>query len=146
MRVLIATTSKPDDRKTLCVIRALGLSGARITVGGDQFQGEAFYSRFIDQKIRYPHPRDDMDGFIQCLMHHVAGRKYDVLLPLCNYTTIALAAHQEEFSKYVRVPVPDHDSLYQARDKLQTLEIARQIGIETPITYCVHDGYYASNA
>ena len=139
MRVFIATTCKFHDQKTLCVIRALALSGAQVTVGGDRFLGEAFYSRFSDRRIRYPHPKDDINGFIQCLMHHVAGRKYDVLLPMCNYTTIALSAHREKFSPYVQVPVPDYDSLLQARDKLQTLEIARQIGIKTPLTYCVHE-------
>jgi len=64
MRLLIATTCKPDDRKILCVIRALALSGAQVTVGWDRFLGKTFYSRFSDRRIRYPHPKDDINGFI----------------------------------------------------------------------------------
>ncbi len=139
MRVLIATTCKPDDRKTLCVIRALALSGAQVTVGGDRFLGQAFHSRFLDRKIHYPHPNDDMDGFVQSLMRHAAEKDYDVLLPMCDYTTIALAAHREEFSRHVCLPVPDYDSLLQTRDKMKTLKIAQQVGIEIPAAYCVHE-------
>ena len=139
MRAFIATTCKPDDRKTLCVIRALASRGVQVTVGGDRFLGQAFYSRFSHRRIRYPHPRDDTDGFVRCLTRHLAGREYDVLLPMCDYTTIPISVHREELSPYVRVPVPDYRSLCQTRDKLLTLGIARQLGIETPRTYCVHE-------
>jgi predicted ATP-grasp superfamily ATP-dependent carboligase len=139
MRVLVATTCTPDDHKTLCAVRSLALSGAHVTVGGNRFLGEAFYSRFCDRRIEYPHPAKDIDGFIHCLLQHLADNQYDVLLPMTDYVAMAVALHHDKLNAYVRVPVPCYDTLLKTRDKLHTIEIARQIGIETPTTYCVRE-------
>jgi predicted ATP-grasp superfamily ATP-dependent carboligase len=67
----------------------------------------------------------------------VAGGEYKVLLPMCDYTTIPISNHLDELRKYVLTPVPEFDALQTTRDKLRTLELAQQLGIDTPATYSI---------
>ena len=137
MRVLVATTCKPEDRKTLCVIRSLASHGASVTVGGDRFLGEAFYSRFLDGRIHYPHPNDDIEGFIEKLVDHTASGRFDVLLPMCDYTTLAVSASQDRLLDYVGLVLPDYEALLKTRLKPETIKVAQELGIDTPGTYLV---------
>jgi predicted ATP-grasp superfamily ATP-dependent carboligase len=139
MRVLVATTCSPDDRKTLSVVRALATSGVEVAVGGDRFEGRAFHSRFARGKATYPHPATDLDGFAHSLLEHVRASNYDVLLPTSDDTMAALADRADDFAGRVALPVPDRAAVESTRDKLKTLELATRLGLETPATFCPQD-------
>jgi len=139
MKVFVATTCKPDDRKTLCTTRALAQAGARVTVGADRFLGQAFCSRYLSNKISYPHPRDNRAGFVDALKDHLRTEGCDVLLPMCDYTTIAIADRAEELGAFTRIPIPPLDILQIARNKAKTLEIASTLGIRVPRTHWAGD-------
>jgi predicted ATP-grasp superfamily ATP-dependent carboligase len=137
MRVLVVTTYSMLERKTLCVVRSLSAKGAHVSVGADKRLCEAFYSRFCMRRVVLPHPSRGIDLFVEHLLEHLDDNEYDVLLPMCDYTTIAISLHREALETRVRVPVPDSETLMMSRDKLETLTIARRIGIEIPETHCV---------
>ena len=140
MRVLVATTWKPNNRIALSAIRALGRHGADVDIGGTRFVGQAFHSRFTKRRIRYPHPDESMDGFIASLEEHITRNRYDVVLPVCDFIVKALSLNRERIGKSVRIPVPDYETLMKTRDKLTTLNMARELGIEMPATYHVSQG------
>lgn len=137
MRVLAATTCKPEDRKTLCVIRSLASLGASVTVGGDRFLGEAFYSRLLDGRIRYPHPNEHIEGFIESLVRFTTAGNFDVLLPMCDYTTLAVTANRDRLSEHTGLILSDYHALLKTRHKPDTIKIAQELGIETPETFLV---------
>ncbi|MCI0453744.1 MAG: ATP-grasp domain-containing protein [Candidatus Dadabacteria bacterium] len=139
MRVLVASTCLPYDRLTLCVLRSLAQNGASVTVGANQLLSRPFFSRYIKEKVKYPHPIEDMIGFVQSLSQHIADKKYDVLIPIYDYITSAVALNKDELTPYVKIPIPDYEVIQKALDKLHILELAKDIGIETPLTFCVKD-------
>jgi predicted ATP-grasp superfamily ATP-dependent carboligase len=139
MRALVVTTHSMLERKTLCVVRSLAAKGVRVSVGADNRLCEAFYSRFCSRRVTLPHPSQGLDAFAESLLRHLERHEYDVLLPMCDYTTIASSLHREALEARVCVPVPDYETLMVSRDKLETLTIAREIGIEVPETYCIRE-------
>jgi predicted ATP-grasp superfamily ATP-dependent carboligase len=139
MRVLIATASTADDRKTLAAVRALGRNGCRVTVGGDRFLSAPFHSRYCRGRVRYPNPADGVERFLQALLARVRQRDYDVLLPLCDYTTVPLAWARDELERHVRTALPDYDTLLRAHDKRRLLELARDLGLDVPETHAPSD-------
>jgi len=131
MRVLVASASTADDRKTLAAVRALGQAGVHVSVGGDRFVSDPFRSRFCRKRVRYPNPAEDMEQFVRALRER---GDHDVLLPLCDYTTVPVSYYGIK-----RAPVPAYESLSVAHDKEQLLQLARSIGLGVPETHCPHD-------
>ncbi|MGB5660033.1 MAG: ATP-grasp domain-containing protein [Thermoanaerobaculia bacterium] len=136
LRVLVATTCTPDDRKTLGVARALSRAGALVTVGGDRHQGRAFFSKHVEARIEYPHPGADPDGFVEALQQCLKESPHDVVIPTSDYTTLALSRFEERLSEYSRILAPGMESATLVRDKLELLSLAERIGLEVPATRC----------
>jgi predicted ATP-grasp superfamily ATP-dependent carboligase len=134
VRVLLATTASPDDRKTLACARSLARAGAWVAVGGDAFWGEAFYSRCVRRRVRYPHPRLGVSPFIDALKHHIERDRYDVMLPMNDYMTLAVAQHRDCLPPSAGIALPPTPSLELAADKARTLALAASLGIDTPLT------------
>lgn len=139
MKILIATTCTPDDRKTLAIVRSLGRAGHEVVVGGDDFQGQAFYSKYVGRLVRYPHPASDPEGFLDALRRLLEREKFDALLPANDYTTVALAEVKSAWRSLVAMPVPDPGPLAITRDKFETGRLAREFGIRTPLTFSPSD-------
>ena len=134
MRVLLATTTTPDDRKTLACARALARSGAWVAVGGDSLWGQAFHTRSTRRRVRYPHPRLGIPPFIESINEHFERDHYDVVLPMNDYTTVALTRGRESLNPAVATALPPAASLEVAGDKLETLALAHRLGVEAPKT------------
>lgn len=139
MRVLVATDSRADDRKTLAAVRSLAASGAHVALGGDDPTRPVFAASACAEVVRYPHPSRGAEPFLDALEQVLAAGRYDVLLPLSDDTTIPVAESRDRLERHTRVPVPDPRSLRRARDKLRTLVVARRLGIGIPRTAVVRD-------
>lgn len=135
MKVLLATTSTPDDRKTVSCARSLARAGASVTVGGDEFWGQAFYTRSVSGRIRYPHPRAGIQPFIEAINEHSGSSGCDVVLPMNDYTTLALTRHRDALPTGLATALPSIEASEIAGDKLRTQELARRLGIEAPDTW-----------
>lgn len=134
MKVLLAT-SGGAGRCTLAALRSLALAGFDVTVGGDHPRGEAFRSRFCRSRIRYPSAKDDVAGFQTALLEHLQNEKFDVLLPLSDYTQLAICEIREQVESLTRLALSANASIARAQDKLATLELARELGIGIPETH-----------
>lgn len=135
MKVLVASTCRPDDRITLCAIRSLAAEGIEVSVGGDRFAGRAFFSRYTHKKFRYPHPSIDPQGFLERLFRCTEEENFDVVLPTSDYTIGKLVERQEYITGRAKIPIPSSRALNLFRDKFKTIELARELGIRTPKTY-----------
>lgn len=137
MRVLIATDSTADQRKTLAAVRALGASGADVTVGNDRFPCGPERSRYCRRRLRYPSPSLEPEAFKETLLRTASAQEHDVYLPLSDYTTIAAVALGERLAAGVGTALPPAPAFEVALDKLATHDAARSVGVETPRTWCV---------
>ncbi len=136
MRVLVATTCTPDDRKTLAVARSLSKAGASVTVGGDRRLGRAFFSKHVGSRIDYPHPGLDPNGFVESLRQSLEEVPQDVVIPTSDYTSLALSRFEGRLSEYSQILAPGLESAALARDKLDLLSLAERLGLEVPATRC----------
>jgi predicted ATP-grasp superfamily ATP-dependent carboligase len=134
VRVLLAT-SGGGGRTTLSVMRSLARAGVRLTLGSDRFRGEAFRSRHAHARISYPNPAVDVGGFRASLLAHLRSGDFDVLLPLSDYTNLAIGAIRSEVESLVKVPMSSDAAIRGAQDKLATLNFAQALGIAIPETH-----------
>ncbi|MEE4609352.1 MAG: ATP-grasp domain-containing protein [Desulfobacteraceae bacterium] len=135
MRVLIATHSAADQRKTLAAVRSLGRRGCRVTVTCDRGWCAPALSRYCRERIVCPSPQTSPDAFLDHLVDLVASGHYDVLLPLSDETTMPISRHAVRLSPHVGLCVPDWADLDRAHDKLETLVLARRLGLAVPETW-----------
>jgi predicted ATP-grasp superfamily ATP-dependent carboligase len=101
----------------------------------DRADNQVVFSRYCRERLRYPDPTTDAAAFVSSLLGRVRTGSYDVLLPLSDETTIPIVRHREQFLPYVRMAVPDAETLRQAYDKSSLLETASQLGIGVPRTF-----------
>lgn len=138
MRVLIATDSRADDRKTAAAVRSLAASGVRVAVGGDDTSRPVFREPGCAEAIRLPRPVRE-EPFLAALECELARGRHHVLLPFSDDTTIPVVEHRARLERHVRIPVPDPRSLGRTRDKLRTLAVARRLGLGIPRTAVVRN-------
>jgi len=139
MNVLLLATQSPDDRKTLCVIRALARAGIRFTLASNSFMGRSFHSRYLRNRALVPHPVTSPEKFLHALDNIVADGSFDVLLPTGDYTTFAMSRYQAEISGSAGIVVPPFDSALICKDKQATSGLAANLGIAVPRTFCPKD-------
>jgi predicted ATP-grasp superfamily ATP-dependent carboligase len=139
MNVLVLATQSLDDRKALCVIRALGRAGVQFTVASDAFKGGPFHSRFTRRRAYVPHPANGQDDYLAALNVILAGQKFDVVLPTDDYTTLAISAIQHKLNGPPGLPVPPRKSAEVCKDKQVASELAAGLGLSVPESFCPHD-------
>lgn len=135
VRILLASTCSPDDRKVLAAARALALRGVDVAVGSDQFWGLAYWSRAVGRRMRYPHPRNDPAAFLRSLRDLATAERCDAVLPMNDYTTVALAMGAASLEGTVQTALPPPDSVQLAQNKHELGRLAGQLGLDTPETW-----------
>jgi predicted ATP-grasp superfamily ATP-dependent carboligase len=68
-------------------------------------------------------------------VRYLESAECDVILPLCDYTTIALSKYQERLRAHVNFAVPPYEALLAGHNKLRVQRLASGLGIATPATY-----------
>ena len=134
-RVLLATTLVPDDRKVLACVRALDRAGVWTAVASDSLWGEACYSRHARRRLRYPHPAHRPDAFLDTLCQQIDRHRIQVILPMNDYTTLALSRMRHRLPEEVHIALPSAEAVDLAHDKARTLALAVELGIDIPATF-----------
>jgi predicted ATP-grasp superfamily ATP-dependent carboligase len=137
MRVLIATDSAADQRKTLAAVRSLGQRGCEVIVGCDGGLCAPAWSRYCRRRVVYPAPHGAADGFVDAVHGLVREDAFDVLLPLSDHTTVQVSLHAHTLAREVGLCVPSSAALARAHDKAELLALARELGIAVPWTRCL---------
>jgi D-aspartate ligase len=125
------------DYQGLGVVRSLGRHGIPAWVVEDE-PSIARHSRYATGSVRVPPLRDDRT-IVESLLslsrtHPVAGF---VLYATRDEVVAALSRNREELAEAFRVPTPSWDSIRWTWDKRLTYQMAREIGIPTPVTSVV---------
>lgn len=94
-----------------------------------------YASRYPDKKYKAYFNRDDEDGTYAAVLNVLKTDKYDLVVPLSDFTAIMLSKHKQEVSGFAYVAVNDYDVLICASDKLKTMRAATEIGVPAPYTY-----------
>jgi predicted ATP-grasp superfamily ATP-dependent carboligase len=123
------------SRNALAAVRALGYAGYEVWAAGTSFLDQAFHSRYCRHRVVYPDPAKDYEKFVDFMLDFLGKKPFDVLLPFSDYETIFVTRYREELPSYVHVPAPDYQAVERALSKPDVLQLAKEVGIDTPLTY-----------
>ncbi len=130
--------------QALAAIRSLGSRGLEVVAGDELALTPGALSRYAIDSFRYPNPAADPDGFLAALEEAVqrfrpAGGAPYVLLPV-HRETYLIARHRRRFEPHVALALPPSEQIEAVRDKGRLVELAREIGVETPRTWAPASG------
>lgn len=116
-------------------IRAL-ISNNVDVVAGDTRQ--RIFNPFPRTKfVKYPLP--EREEFIPHIYKIIENSNVEVLFPMSNDTVIKISENKKLLEELCVVPIPEHETLLKAHDKLKTARLAESLNIPTPKTYFFND-------
>ncbi|MEQ9518299.1 MAG: ATP-grasp domain-containing protein [Parvibaculum sp.] len=91
-------------------------------------QAPALSSRYIQDVVSLPPYRGEGDLWLAVLEQHLATRTYDLLIPCCDRSILALNHHRARFAGQC-LAVPDVHAIPILFDKLAVKELAGNVGV-----------------
>jgi len=122
-------------KSALAAIRSLGRRGVPVIAGSHRPAAMGFFSTYVRGRFLYPSSLADHDGFVGSVRRKasaVGGQP--VILSFSDSTLLPLLTVDRRDAAWTWL-VPDAVTLDMAFDKLRTLEVARELGIQVPETY-----------
>lgn len=116
-----------DSRAALAIVRALG-KHSDVYVGSTSPIASAFYSRFIKGKMLYD--IRSASNFAASINEYVERKHIDVLLPVGHTTSLYSSMLKDRIE--ASVPIADIESMQIARNKMEMMDRARDIGLNVP--------------
>jgi predicted ATP-grasp superfamily ATP-dependent carboligase len=132
-----ALVTDGDQRPALAVVRSLGRRGVSVVVGEEQRASLAASSRYCARRIAYPSPYRHADAFKRFLIDFIAHEKVDVVMPITDVTTHAVASIQDGIRRHSAVAVPSCEAFEIVTDKHRLLQRAAHCGVPIPRTHFV---------
>ena len=123
-----------DQRPALAVTRSLGRRGISVVVGEEAGRSLASSSAYCRGHVTYPSPRQHPQAFEQFLLEYARRQQFDVIVPVTDVTTHAIASLQDVLRRHCAIAVPPLDAFDRVTDKSTLLDLAAQCGIRTPRT------------
>lgn len=121
-------------RQCLPFMRSFKKHGCEVTLLCNSRLDLGYVSRYADHKIlgicdpdRYEESRDYICNLIKT-------KKYDLVLPLVDFSARILSENKEELSKYSIIASNDIDVFEKSQDKLSVMRICMKNGIPCPKT------------
>jgi predicted ATP-grasp superfamily ATP-dependent carboligase len=135
-KVIVTDSS---ERTALAVIRSLGRRGIEVVAADSISFNMGFLSKYCSRRIIYPLPQKNKSKFIDALLSLVKNEKFDLLIPITDFTMIPILERRDEIEEHVKVAAPPYKTAIEAFDKAQTIKIAEEHGIPCPRTFFLND-------
>lgn len=130
IRVLVPEGGK----QALAMIRGLKELGCYVTVICGTKLNPCYSSNKPDIKLLWKNfLKDDQESFAILERELVSG-KYDVLMPIGEFSTSFVNRHDEELKKYVKLACAPREAYMKVFNKQVTFDHAMQLGIPCPYT------------
>lgn len=121
-------------RQVMPMMQALHDLGCKTTTYNSSKFDMGYASRYPDRKLLAFWNRNDEEKSYQALLEILKKDKYDVIIPMTDFSATMLSRHKAEVLKYSRPAVNDWDVFMQAGDKLNTMVACMDNGIPCPHT------------
>ncbi|MFD2126421.1 carboxylate--amine ligase [Paenibacillus xanthanilyticus] len=122
-------------RKSLAVVRTLGAKGIPVYAADSTRFTPAGFSAYCAGRLLSPHPVERPDDYAAWLLETAARMPGLVLLPMDEATVGITIGHRERLADAARFLQPDAEPFRRAADKYETVLAARELGMETPLTW-----------
>ena len=121
-------------RRTLAAIRALGRNSITTTCGEETALNPTFFSRYCNNRFRYPSPRKHPQALVTSLLSYLEQNPHECLLPMEQDTLDIILVNCREFEQLTHLPFADNETYQIFRDKGKTIKLAKRAGIPHPRT------------
>ena len=100
-----------DQRPALAITRSLGRRGISVVVGEEAECSLASSSAYCNRHVRYPSPGLHPQAFEQFLLEFVPRNQIDVVVPVTDVTTHAIASVQGVLPGTCAIAVPPLEAM-----------------------------------
>jgi predicted ATP-grasp superfamily ATP-dependent carboligase len=129
-----------NQRPALAIVRSLGRRGISVIVGDEGPTALASSSRYCVRHVTYPSPYKEVGAFERFLMDFLARERIDVVVPVTDVTTHAVARNQDAIHRFSATAVPPVEAFDLMTDKWQLIRRASACDIRVPRTIFVEHG------
>lgn len=126
-------------RKSLSTTRSLGKRGIQTIVGEKSGFSPSGFSKYCSKRVKYPNPQSQPQLFMEWLVHLLQSENQPIFLPMDDAVLDVVMNHRDEITKASKCLLPSKSSYEVAADKYETMQLAKQQKIASPITYLVRD-------
>jgi len=121
------------SRAALSIIRSLGKKGFYV-IAGEAFKSSSFYSKYTTETLLYPPPDKEPDAFLKFISNFLKENKIDFVIPVRDHITELFIFNRSKLIPLTRFELAPKNAFVTARDKSETIKIARKLGIPHPKT------------
>lgn len=121
-------------RQIMPLIQALHDLGCHVTTYNSSKLDMGYSSRYPNRKIVALWDRTDAQKSLNALKEVLQKDKYDIVIPLTDFSATILAQNKEELSQYAAISVNDWDIFQLASDKQKTMTACMDNDIPCPFT------------
>lgn len=119
----------------LAIVRSLGNAGLDVHVCDDFRRTVSAFSKHVtDVKVHEP-ISESTTAFVDWLVACCRREHYDLVVPVRDETTLAVAANRERLSTVTNVFVADRSTISRLMDKGSCMQAAESLGVPIPPTY-----------
>src|SRR5882672_9929853 len=95
-----------NQRAALAITRSLGRRGISVLVGEEQDRSLAASSTYCRRHVRHSSPYREPEAFDEFLLDFVQRERVDIVVPVSDVTTHAIARNREALQRHSAVAVP----------------------------------------
>lgn len=119
----------------LGVIRSLGLEGFQIVAYYYDKTDFGHVSKFVHERVKVPHPREEEDKFIKVLLKDSDRRPGALIIDTDDNVTVSISKNKHKLNKYYTIGAPDWGPLGKFIQKQETYRLAHRFKVPYPKTF-----------
>lgn len=121
-----------EERVGYNVMKSLGKRGIDVTSSSKTRISASSFSKYCKNHFTYPDPSKNTDNFLKKILNEVRRKKYEMIIPVSDFSVIPISENREKFEKYTKIPIAEHKSILLAYNKIKTLKLANENDIPCP--------------
>lgn len=129
--VVVPAVSVPSS---YACFRSLSPRGVNTIAVSERESPEVFCSRYCNETLRVPSPREDPGGYVSALLELAKRMDVKTIIPVREEDVLLLSLEKDEFSKYIETPWPRFEELRRVQDRVRLSEAAEAANVSMPET------------
>ena len=129
-RILITSASY---KKAYPVLKSLYKAGYEVYIAFHNLRSPIF-SRYCKRRFRVSNPFIDEKRYLLDILNIISNNKIDLIFPIGYIDNLILSKYKPIVERYAKVATPDYQSILYVSNKVNVLNLARNLGIKVPYT------------
>jgi len=121
-----------EERVGYNVMKSLGKRGVDITSCSKTKISASSFSKYCNNHFIYPDPSKNTINFLKRIFQEVKKRRYEMLIPVSDFSVIPISKYRNKFQKYTKIPLTTHENILKVYNKIETLKIGMENDIPCP--------------